>query len=263
MRSYAGEVFKLDEHLDRLFSALRVVRIKPPHDRKYFKALIQKLLKMNGLESAYVRLAVTRGKGGFGIGYPRTSPALRRGGAGLRKDDFRPNVVLVAKQFDGYPEWMYRDGISANIVDVRQNDLSSLCGIKSMNYMNYILARFRAKESGYDEAILMNTKGSITEAATSNIFLVKRGGLVTPSLDSGILPGITRGVILEIARKSRIRAAERKVATRELSNAVEVFLTNSLAEVLPVTRIGRKKVGTGKPGELTKLLALSYKSLTK
>jgi branched-chain amino acid aminotransferase len=248
MRAYAGSVFKLDEHLERLFRALKVVRIKPPYGRKYFKALIQKLLKMNSLENAYVRLAVTRGKGGFGIGY---------------KNILSPSAVLIARQFKRYPAWMHERGINAGIVDIRQNDLSPLCGIKSMNYLKFVLARFRAKEAGCDEAILMNTKGFITEAATSNIFLVKGGGLVTPSPDSGILPGITRGVILRIAKKLRMKAAERRVAPRELSNADEIFLTNSLAGVLPVTRIGGKKVGNGKPGELTKLLAISYRSLIK
>lgn len=248
MRAYAGVVFKLDEHIDRLFGALKAVKIKPPRGKKYFKSIIQRLLKINRLKSAYVRLAVTRGEGGFGIGY---------------KDDLRPSVVLVAKQFDGYPEWMHERGISAKIVDARQNDLSPLCGIKSMNYLNYILARFHAKESGYDEAILANTKGYITEAATSNIFFVKNGALVTPSLDSGILPGIARQVIIDIAGRLKIKVSERKVSPPELSNADEIFLTNSLAEVLPVTHIGRKKVGNGKPGKLTQLLAISYKSLTK
>jgi branched-chain amino acid aminotransferase len=157
---------------------------------------------------------------------------------------------------------MHRRGIKAGIVDIRQNDRSPLCGIKSMNYLNFILARLSAAEEGCGEAILMNTKGFIAEGATSSIFLVKKGGLVTPSLDSGILPGITRGVILEIADKSGIGVSERKVAARELSDADEVFLANSLAEVLPVTRIGSKRVGSGRPGALTKFLAVSYRSLT-
>lgn len=247
MRAYGGIVFKLDGHIDRLFGALKVVKIEPPQSKKYFKAVIQKLLKINRLESAYVRLAVTRGEGGFGIGY---------------KDNFSPTAIIVAKQFDGYPEWMHERGISARIVNVRQNDLSPLCGIKSMNYLNYILARFHAKGSGSDEAILMNTKGHVTEAATSNIFFVKKGALITPSLDSGILPGITRSVVIKIAQKLHIKVVEKKVVPKDLLTADEIFLTNSLAEVLPVTKIGPKKVGNGKPGKLTKLLAIAYQSLT-
>lgn len=243
MKAYGGVVFKLDEHLDRLFRALKAVRIEPPSGKDHFKGLVKRLLKINGLESAYVRLAVTRGRGGFGIGY---------------RDDLKAGAVLVAKDFKPYPKWMHARGIRAKVVDVRQNDRSPLCGIKSMNYLNYIVARFHAKEAGFDEAILTNTRGFVTEAATSNIFLVIRKRLVTPSLDSGILPGIARAVILEIAGRLKLKVSQRGVRPQELLKADEIFLTNSLAEVLPVTGIGSKRVGSGKPGELTRLLATSY-----
>ncbi len=246
MRSYAGVVFKLDRHLNRLFASLRVIKIDPPCGKTYFKEAVCKLLRTNGLKSAYIRLAVTRGEGGFGIGYPRS------------KDDFSPNIVIVAREFRGYPEWMHKRGISAKVVRARQNEYSPLSGIKSMNYLNYILARFHAKENGCDEAILTNTKGYVTEGATSNIFLVKDDGLITPSLDSGILPGITREVIIEIARRLRLKVSERKVLPSELPKTDEIFLTNSLAEVLPVIKIGPKRVGRGVPGDITKLLRISY-----
>ena len=243
MRSYAGVIFRLNGHLDRLFSDLSAIEIRYPYSKAYFKEIIYKTLKINKLKNAYIRVAITRGEGRFGIGH---------------KDIFKPNVVIIAKEFEGYPGWMHDRGISARIVDSRQNEYSKLSQIKSMNYLNYILARIHAKEDGYDEAILMNTKGYITEAATSNIFLVKRDIIITPSLDSGILPGITRGVVIGIAKTLRLRISQKKVTRRELIDADEVFLTNSLAEILPVRKIGSREIGDGRPCEVTKLLRISY-----
>lgn len=243
MRSYAGVVFRLDAHLGRLLSSLKVLKIKRPYDAAYLKDSIYKTLEVNRQKSAYVKLAITRGEGRFGIGY---------------RDAFVPNIVIVAKDFEEYPDWMRKRGLSAGVVRMRQNEYSPLSGIKSANFLTYILARFHAKDDGFDEAILMNTRGGIAEAATSNIFLVKGNTVITPSLDSGILPGITRAVILKIAKKLRLGVKEKAVSYRELLCADEVFLTNSLAEVLPVTRIDSKRIGRGLPGELTKLLHISY-----
>jgi branched-chain amino acid aminotransferase len=243
MRSYAGVVFKLEGHLSRLFSALNILKITSPYSMKYFKDVVYKSLEINDLTSAYIRVAVTRGEGRFGIHY---------------SDHFRPNVVVVAKEFGDYPPWMYSKGISAGVVTIRQNEYSPASGIKSLNFLNYILARFQAKEKAYDEAILANTKGHIAEAATSNIFLVKKEAIMTPSLDSGIVAGITREVILRIARRLRLDTEEKKVSYKELLSSDEVFLTNSLVEVLPVTSIDARRVGKGVPGDLTKLLHISY-----
>lgn len=242
MRSYAGVVFKLDDHLDRLFKSLKILKIKQPRSKKFLSDAICKSLKINNLLGAYIRLAVTRGEGRFGIGHT---------------DAFVPNVIIVAKEFEGYPEWMFSKGISAGIIGV-QNEYSVISRIKTQNYLNYILARFDAKEAGFDEAILTNTKGYVTEGATSNIFLVRADKIITPSLNSGVLPGITRSVIINIAKKLKLRIKEKFVSCRELVKADEVFLTNSLAEVLPVTRIDSKTIGSGLVGPLTKLLHISY-----
>lgn len=243
MRSYAGTVFMLNEHVSRLSAALKTLQIGSPCSGKKMKELIYRSLAVNKLDSAYIRVAVTRGEGRFGITY---------------KDEFKPNLIIVAKPFEGYPAWMHEKGIKATVVDIRQNELSPLSRVKSLNFLPYILARFEAKEAGYDEAILLNTRGAVAEAATSNIFIVKNGQLVTPSLASGILPGITRQAIIAIARRLRIRVIERMVRPNELERADEVFLTNSIAEVIPVVRIGRRRVGTGLPGPFTRLLHLSY-----
>ena len=244
MRSYAGEVFMLGAHLDRLFDSLKAVKIRPPFSKKYLASQVERCLKINRLQSAYIRLTVTRGEGKFGIGI---CPLLK------------PNVIIVTKGLDGYPPDLYKRGISVGISKVtRQNEYSPLSGVKSLNYLNYLSARIDAKARGYDEAVILNTKGCVAECPTSNIFLVKKGRLITPSVKSGVLPGITRDVVIGIAKSLRIKVEERAVRPGELITSDEVFLTNSIAEILPVTKIGSRKVGGGLPGEITKLLGISY-----
>lgn len=242
MRSYAGRIFRLDGHLDRLMKSLNIIKIKPPCSKKYLKDAIYKSLSVNRLSGAYIKVTVTRGEGRFGISH---------------KDVFVPNIVIVAKDFEGYPDWMFDRGLNAKVIGT-QNERSALSKIKSLNYLPYILARFEAKDKGFDEAILTNTKGYITEAATSNIFIIKGNSVITPSIDSGILPGVTRGIVIRIARRLGFKVQERSVSRLELIDADEAFLTNSLAEVLPVTKVDSKRIGTGLVGDTTKLLRISY-----
>lgn len=243
MRAYAGVVFKIDAHMARLERSLKTARIKLPYSKSYLKREICKLLAINKLKSAYIRLTVTRGEGRFGIEY---------------KDVLKPHVVIVAKEFSSYPDETFRKGISCRVVSIRQNDSSPLANIKSLNFMSYIMARFEAKDAGCDEAILLNTKGRVAEAVTSNVFIVKGNSIVTPSIDSGALPGITRGVVIGMAKRLGMRVVEKPVSYRELLGAREVFLTNSLAEVLSVVKVGRKRIGHGIPGDITKLLRIAY-----
>ena len=243
MRCYAGVVFSLDEHLKRLYSSLRAALIRPPVPRKRLEALIYKTVHVNKVKSAYVRVAVTRGEGRLAIGH---------------MDTFDPTLVIIAKRFDDYPAWMHDKGVSAVIASTRQNEYTILSRIKSHNFMNYILARSEAQERGYDEAIILNTKAQVVEAVTSNIFLVKGRTIITPALVCGVLPGITRATVLEIARRLRFRVKEKAVTPNELLNADEVFFTNSLAEILPVRKIGRRRIGSGRPGQTTQLLRICY-----
>ena len=242
MRSYAGTVFKLDRHIDRIFKAMDAIGIRHRYPKKCIEKAINSALRANHLSGAYIKLTVTRGEGRFGISY---------------KDDFCANVVIVAKEFAGYPSWMFDDGLDVKVIGV-QNEMSIISRIKSLNYLPHILARLDAKRLGFDEAILTNTKGRITEGTTSNIFIVKNNELITPSEQSGILPGITRGVIIEIAKKLKINVKEKLVTRRELLGADELFLTNSLAELLPVTKVDSKPIGGGDVGDITKLLRISY-----
>ncbi len=240
MRSFSGKVFEIDEHLDRLGRSLKTIGIRAPYSKNYLKKEIYRLLGANALKDAYIRLTVTRGEGRFGI---------------ERKDPQKPNVVIFAKKFEGYPERIFRQGISARVVSMRQDGLSPLSGIKSLNFLGHIIARFRAKDAGADEAIILNTKGCVAEAATSNVFTVKRGVIITPSLASGILPGITRAVIIRLAKRLSLKVIEKSLSYRELLKSDEIFLTNSLAGVLPVTKVDSKTIGSGRPGEIARLLA--------
>jgi branched-chain amino acid aminotransferase len=244
MRSYGGRVFRMRDHMDRLFRSFRVMRMKLPYSVQYLEDTVYATLAINKLKDAYIRLTVTRGAGKFGLAV---------------KEEFNPNVVIAAREFTESPEHVYSRGISAGIVNIRQNELSPVCGVKSLNFLNYILARFEAKDGGFEDAIIKNTKGYIAEGATSNVFIVTGKELITPSVESGILPGITRKVVIEVARQSRIRVREEFISERELLDADEVFLTNSLVELMPVVRIGGRRIGRGHPGHVTASLRSAYK----
>ena len=243
MRAYAGVIFRLDAHLDRLFGSLRLLNIKFPYTRQYLKKSICRTIQVNGLESAYVRLTVTRGQG---------SPGIDCNGP------FKATVIIAANRFIDCPGCSRARGVRVKTAATRQNEYSPLSGVKSMNFLQFILARSEARKGGFAEAILINTGGYVAEAACANIFLVKNGMILTPSLESGILPGIARRVVIDMAKALKLKVREKKILLQELMNADEVFLTNSLIEILPVTGIDLSKVGSGRPGEITKLLHISY-----
>jgi len=245
MRGSHGVVFKLDEHLDRLYGSFKITGIKIPYSEDFLKGQIYKLLKINKFEEAYIRLTVTRGAGTVGL---------------AKIECENPTVVITAKRFSPYPAWMYKKGICVKIVKVRQNENSPVSGIKSVSFLNYILARMEAKKIGFDDAIMLNSKNRVSEAAVSNIFLVKRGALITPSPESGILPGITRKVVIESSPRIGIKVKEAAVAPKDIYSADEVFLTNSMMEIMPVIRVDNKIIGSGRPGALTKKIHEFYRT---
>lgn len=234
MRAYDGKVFKLDEHLSRFFDSSKAMNIHIPYSKKELLKASYNSIKRNALKNAYIRITVTRDE----------------------------NVIILTKKFSPYPRGNYLDGISAKISRIALNEHSPLAGKKTLNFLNYLLAREDARASGYDEAILLNTKGNVAEGATSNIFSVKNGKLLTPPLDDGILPGITRRTVITLAKKLKIAVAEKHLYRKELTSANEVFLTNSLAELLPVIKVDHTVIGNGKPGPVTKLLHAAYKKMT-
>lgn len=248
MRSYRGYIFKLREHLERLYFGLKVLKISVPYEMKVFEEAIYTLLKINRLSNAYIRVTVTRG-----VGKRRFLPHR----------DLKPNTVIITERFKTYPSKIYNDGVRLKISGIRQNESSPITRIKSINYLNNILAKVEARQAGFDDALMLNLKGCVAEASASNIFLVKDNRLITPSVDSGILPGITRAVILDIAKKLGLETIQQKIYLSEVYTADEVFLTNSLIEVVPVIEVDQKLINNGIIGKWTRKLHLAYRSFIR
>lgn len=244
MRSYGGRVHELDGHLDRLYSSARMININITKDAKYINHIIYKLLKINRLKDAYIRLAVTRGSGRVGLD---TTTA---------KDQ---SMIIIVKEFTPYPDKFYKKGITLYTSSIRKNEKSILSRIKSLNYLDNIMARMEAQAAGANDALLLNTKDEVAESAVSNIFMIKGKGLITPPVESGALPGITRKIILLLAGRMGLRPVERRIKLAELKKAKEVFLTNTLMEIMPVIKIDGKIIASGRPGAVTRSIHKYYR----
>ncbi len=243
MRAYRGKVFRLEEHLQRLFHSAQIISLPIPKTLKELEEAVYATLKANKLKDAYLRLTVSRGEGERGLDLP-LSP--------------RPNIIIVAKPLPHYPKRWYEEGLRAVVVKERREKDSALSRIKSLNYLPNILAKLEAKEKGADEGIMLNRDGYLTEATVSNIFLISQGKLLTPSLKSGPLPGITRKTVIELAPALKLEVSEREIKLSELMEAEEAFLTNSLREVVPLTQVNGGPIGQGRPGKGTKAIAQAY-----
>lgn len=245
LRTYRRRVFRLERHLERLAQGLDVLRIPLPLSHAEIASAIERLLDLNGLQDAALRLMVWRGEGG-GV-----DPA----------DSVVPRLAVVARPPAPYPPALSERGMKGALVSIRQNEWSPLARLKSLNFLPGILGRMEARAKGADEAILLNTRGRLAEGAVSNVFLVAGGRLLTPSLDCGVLPGVTRAAILELAREMGRGVTEREVEPAELQAADEAFLTNTLMEVMPLTSLDGAPIGAGRPGPLTGFFARAYRSL--
>ena len=248
MRAYWGEVFRLEDHLDRLFRSAKEIELSFSYTRKELKNIIKRILKINNLSQAYIRITLSRGV---------SEPGL------ISKSKSSATLVIVARKFKPLSPSEYRRGWRATIVEPRQNQASPVSRLKSLNFLNNVLARKEAKAKRVDEGILLNTLGEVTEASTSNIFLVRGGIVITPSEESGLLSGITQRVVLELATPLGLTAYRRKISLDELMGAEEAFLTNSLIELMPLVEIDGRQIGKGKPGPLTERIHKAYKTLVK
>lgn len=247
IRVYSGKVFRLTDHLKRLACSAKALKLPLPCSSDELRRVIRELLKRNHLTDAVVRIALSRGVGGRG-------PSLRA--------NFQPTLLITASPFHGYPSEYYEKGIRVIFASIRLDVASPLPRHKTANYLLYILARAEAEESGAVEALLLNSRGEVAEAATANIFIVRQGRVITPPLRANILPGITRKVVLDICAQRGIPHAQRTIDPNELLAADEVFITNSLMEIMPVVKVGTKKIGSGRPGPLTRNLRQMYQALT-
>ncbi len=238
MRSYGGRVFRLEEHYRRLCRGAERVGLEVPFLLTDLVGAAKGVLQRNGLEDARVRLMLTAGA---------------EGAAG--------SVMLIAREVTEYPRQLYGRGMSALVTSARRNETSFLSGVKSLNSLDNVLAREDARRQGADEAILLNTRGFVAEGSASNVFLVLDGRLVTPSLSSGCLAGITRQAVLEIAAESGLEAIETDVQLSAFAVASEAFLTGSVMEVMPLTRLDDGPVGSGRPGPVTARLHRLYQEM--
>jgi branched-chain amino acid aminotransferase len=245
LRAYNGRVFRLEQHLIRMHEGLQVLRIEPNREAHGIERSINELMKLNKLSDAALRISVFRGDG------EGPEPP----------DGLQSSILISAKPFNTYRAEDYATGFWTYLVSMRRSRYSPLSRIKSLNYLDNILARLEAREHNAQEALLLNTLGWVAEGATSNIFIIKDKKLITPPVDAGILPGITRAAVLEIADSLNLQAREETFSPEELLRADEAFLTNSLMEIMPLVMLNEKKIGKGKPGSLTALLHRCYREL--
>jgi len=246
MRAYQGHIFRLDRHLARLHHSAQNLGLANRLAAFDLEAACTKTLETNKLKDARLRLTVSAGEGDM-TPDPNTCST--------------PTVLVTAQNLIPLPLEKYESGFKAMLSPLRRNSQSPLSRLKSTCYVENIFARMAARAAGYDEAILLNEQGYLAEGSTSNIFLASNEELITPSLESGVLPGITREAVLEIARPSNIKTMERQVELKELIEAEESFITNSILELMPLTWFEGKLIGTGKPGQLTKELLAAYRKL--
>jgi branched-chain amino acid aminotransferase group I len=242
MRSYGGHVFRLEQHHQRLCEGAALLGLEAPLGLPGLREAIGAVLKRNGLTDASLRLTLTAGP----------SEAV---------EPSKAQVVLLAGEPTEYPEALYERGMAAVISPIRRNETSPLSRVKSLNYLDNLLAREEAHRQSADEAVLLNSQGFVAEGSASNVFLVRNGVLLTPSVQSGGLPGITRQVVLELAAAAGLEAKETEVEPGDLFEASEAFLTSSLKEVMPLTRLDGRPVGSGRPGPVSERLRRLYREL--
>ena len=250
IRAYNRLVFKLKEHIERLFESAHTIMLNIPLSKEGMIKAVVETLKKNSLKDAYIRLLVTRGEGDLGL-----DP---------RKCEGRATVIIITDKIALYPEKFYREGLEIVTVPTIRNLPEALNPqIKSLNYLNNILAKIEAINAGCDEAIMLDSLGYVAECTGDNIFIVKRNHLYTPPQCMGTLRGITRDSVLEIARKDKIQVHEHVLTRHELFISDECFLTGTAAEIVPVVKVDGRVIGTGKPGKLTLNLMKKFKELTK
>ena len=249
IRTYDGLVFRMKEHIDRLYRSADAIELKIPLTKAGMTEAVIKTLKANELKDAYIRLVVTRGTGDLGLD-PRKCRA--------------PAIFIITDKIALYPKEYYEKGLEIITARTRRNLPQALdARIKSLNYLNNILAKIDAIKAGTEEAIMLNYEGYVAECTGDNIFMVKGGGLATPPVTLGALEGITRDAVIGIAKKAGIAFSERLLKIEDLYGADEVFLTGTAAEVIPVVKIDGRAIGNGKPGVTTLRLTGEFRKLTK
>ncbi|MCJ7841084.1 branched-chain-amino-acid transaminase [Lederbergia sp. NSJ-179] len=248
IRAYSGNVFRLDEHLTRLYDSAKSIMLTIPYSKEEMINIVVKTLRQNELNDGYIRLVVSRGVGDLGLN-PYTCE--------------NPTVMVIAEPLRIYPKELYETGLEIITVATRRNRSDALSPmVKSLNYLNNVLVKIEATLAGVSEALMLNDQGYVAEGSADNIFIVKDHKLKTPPGYVGALVGITRNAIMELAESKGYEMTEGIFTRHEVYTADEVFLTGTAAEVIPVTKVDGRIIGEGRPGPVTKDLSESFRELT-
>lgn len=249
MRAYSGVVFRLKEHLHRLYESAQAICLQIPMELSALGDAVNATLAKNKLEDAYIRLVVTRGAGALGLDPNKTS---------------NPQIIIIADSISLYPAEFYDKGLSIITASTIRNHPAALSPrIKSLNYLNNIMAKIEGLQAGCVEALMLNHKGEVAECTGDNIFIVKNGTLLTPPKDAGILEGITRNAVMELAVDAGIPVEEKAMTRHDVFVADECFLTGSAAEVIPVVKIDSRPIKDGQVGPITKKLLAAFKTMIR
>lgn len=249
LRSYGGKVFRLEAHVRRLYESAQAIWLTIPMSQVEMSQAINETVAANDIKDGYVRAVVTRGVGTLGLDPNRCSD---------------PQVIIIADSIALYPDELYEKGLEIVTVSVIRNHPAALnARIKSLNYLNNILAKIEGLQAGCIEALMLNHKGEVAECTGDNIFLVRDGALLTPGLDAGILGGITRQAVIELAEEAGIEVLKVSLTKHDVYIADECFLTGTAAEVIPVVKVDCRSIGTGKPGPMTLDLKKRFHELAR
>lgn len=249
MRIYGGKVFRLEEHLVRLLKSAKAILLELPMSLEEIADAVNATVRLNNLEDGYVRLVVTRGAGTLGIDPNRTSD---------------PQVIIITDHITLYPSEFYENGLEIVTASTIRNHPAALSPrVKSLNYLNNIMAKLEGLQAGCVEALMLNHKGEVAECTGDNIFIVRGGDLATPPVDAGILEGITRNVVIDLASQAGVTVDESALTRHDVYLADECFLTGSAAEVIPVVKVDSRQIGDGKPGPVTRDLTRRFREATR
>jgi branched-chain amino acid aminotransferase len=249
IRFYGGRVFRMEEHMERLWDSAHSICLDIPLSRAEMDEALLETIRQNDLRDGYVRLIVTRGVGNLGLNPIQCN---------------RPSVIIIASAIALYSEELYRRGLTVVTVPTRRMGPATLNpAIKSLNYLNNVLARIEANLANADEALMLNENGNIAECTADNVFVIKRGQIMTPPITAGALRGITRAVVFDIAMELGIKISEPELTRHDLYIADEAFLTGTAAEVIPMIKVDGRTIGNGKPGAITARTMARFRELTR
>jgi branched-chain amino acid aminotransferase len=249
IRFYNGRVFRLEEHLERLWDSARSICLEIPMSQRAMGEALLETIRKNDLRDGYIRLIVTRGVGNLGLNPEQCK---------------QPSVIIIVAQVSLYSESVYRNGLSVVTCATRRTNPSALNpAVKSLNYLNNVMARIEANLAGADEALMLNDEGNVAECTADNVFVIKHGQIFTPPITAGALRGITRAVVFEIAGELGIKISETDITRHDVFIADECFLTGTAAEIIPVVKADGRPIRNGKPGPITLRMIARFREITR